>query len=93
MCPLRVTWIAVGMPENPHCVDTHSKPVIERVWEIYAEAERRTGGRATILEWDDDIPSFEMTFAELQKAAPFKNAGKAAGGRAPKRPARSKAVA
>ena len=91
----RVTQIHIAghTDKGTHCVDTHSKPVIERVWEIYAEAERRTGGRATILEWDDDIPSFEVTFAELQKAAPFKNAGKAAGGRAPKRPARSKAVA
>jgi uncharacterized protein (UPF0276 family) len=64
--------------KGTHCVDTHSRPVIDEVWKYYAEVERRTGGRATLLEWDEDIPSFERTFAELRKAAPFKKAGKRA---------------
>ena len=70
----RVTQIHVAghTDKGSHCIDTHSKPVIERVWELYAEEERRSGGRATILEWDDEIPSFERTFEELQKAAPHK---------------------
>jgi hypothetical protein len=70
----RVTQIHIAghTDKGTHCIDTHSKPVIERVWELYAEEERRSGGRATILEWDDEIPSFERTFAELRKAAPFK---------------------
>lgn len=70
----RVTQIHIAghTDKGSHCIDTHSKPVIDRVWELYAEEERRSGGRATILEWDDEIPSFERTFEELQKAAPYK---------------------
>jgi uncharacterized protein (UPF0276 family) len=70
----RVTQIHLAghTDKGTHCIDTHSRPVIERVWRLYAESERRSGGRATILEWDEDIPSFEANFAELQKAAPFK---------------------
>ena len=70
----RVTQIHLAghTDKGTHCVDTHSRPVVETVWGFYADEERRTGGRATILEWDDDIPSFARTFAELKKAAPFK---------------------
>jgi hypothetical protein len=70
----RVTQIHLAghTDKGTHCIDTHSRPVIERVWELYAEVERRTGGRATLLEWDDEIPPFDETLAELRKAAPFK---------------------
>src|SRR5688572_12883049 len=64
--------------KGTHCVDTHSKPVIDPVWKFYAEVEKRTGGRATLLEWDEDIPSFDATFAELKKAAPYKKAARQA---------------
>jgi len=61
-----------------HCIDTHSAAVIDPVWRFYEQVERRTGGRATLLEWDEEIPSFEETFAELRKAAPIKAAAKRA---------------
>lgn len=61
-----------------HCIDTHSAPVVDPVWDLYADVERRTGGRATLLEWDEEIPSFVETFAELQKAAPIRAAARAA---------------
>ena len=64
--------------KGTHCVDTHSKPVIDEVWKYYADVEKRTGGRATLLEWDEDIPSFARTFAELKKAAPYKRAARKA---------------
>jgi len=64
--------------KGTHCVDTHSKPVIDEVWEYYAAVERKTGGRATLLEWDEDIPSFARTLAELKKAAPYKKAARKA---------------
>src|SRR5262249_28332157 len=48
----RVTQIHLAghTDKGTHCVDTHSRPVVEAVWGFYAEEERRTGGRATILE-------------------------------------------
>ena len=74
----RVTQIHLAghTDKGTHCIDTHSRPVIEKVWQLYAESERRTGGRATLLEWDEDIPTFEETFAEMKKAARFKASGR-----------------
>ena len=54
-----------------HCIDTHIGPVIDPVWELYGHVVERTGGRGTILEWDEDIPDFETTHAEALKARRF----------------------
>jgi uncharacterized protein (UPF0276 family) len=51
-----------------HCIDTHDGHVVERVWELYREAVRLTGGAATLLEWDARIPTFEVVHAEALKA-------------------------
>lgn len=60
--------IAGHTDNGTHCLDTHDHPVPDAVWEIYAEVQRRSGGRATLLEWDDHIPPFERVYEELQKA-------------------------
>jgi uncharacterized protein (UPF0276 family) len=49
-------------------LDTHDHPVIDPVWELYARAIGRIGLTATLLEWDDKIPSFEEVHAEALKA-------------------------
>lgn len=51
-----------------HIIDTHDRPVRPEVWDLFALAWERTGGAATLLEWDDDIPSFADCHAELMKA-------------------------
>jgi len=51
-----------------YILDTHDHPVIDPVWELYARAIRRIGPTATLLEWDDRIPSFEEVHAEAMKA-------------------------
>jgi uncharacterized protein (UPF0276 family) len=61
-----------------HCIDTHDDRVIEPVWELYSEVQRRTGGRATLLEWDADIPPFKEVHAELLKAQQFRQTRKVA---------------
>ncbi len=62
-----------------HCIDTHGGPVIDPVWRLYAEAIRRGGPRATLLEWDQDIPEFEVVHAEVLRAARFRAAARAPG--------------
>ncbi|MEJ2856041.1 MULTISPECIES: MNIO family bufferin maturase [unclassified Saccharothrix] len=52
-----------------YLLDTHDRPVPDRVWPLYALAQQRTGGVATLLEWDADIPPFPDLVAELAKAA------------------------
>lgn len=56
---------------STHIIDTHDGPVIDRVWELYREAHRLTGGAATLLEWDAKIPEFPVVHAEVLKARMF----------------------
>jgi hypothetical protein len=51
-----------------YILDTHDHPVIDRVWDLYARAIQRCGPTATLLEWDDNIPSFDEVHAEALKA-------------------------
>jgi len=49
-------------------LDTHDHPVRDEVWALYARAIERCGPTATLLEWDDRIPSFAEVHAEALKA-------------------------
>ncbi len=49
-------------------VDTHDHPVIDAVWRLYAEAIRRFGPVATMIERDDRIPPLAELVAELDRA-------------------------
>ena len=51
-----------------YILDTHDHPVIDPVWGLYARAIQRCGPTATLLEWDDNIPSFDEVHAEALKA-------------------------
>ena len=51
-----------------YILDTHDHPVIDPVWKLYARAIERVGPTATLLEWDDRIPSFEEVHQEALKA-------------------------
>jgi uncharacterized protein (UPF0276 family) len=55
-----------------HIIDTHSDHVIDPVWKLYERSCERTGGRATLLEWDDDIPEFEVVHNEVLKAKAYR---------------------
>jgi uncharacterized protein (UPF0276 family) len=57
-----------------HCIDTHNGRVIDPVWELYAEVQRRRGNTATLLEWDADIPKFEVLQREVGRANRFRDA-------------------
>ena len=54
-----------------HLIDTHDNHVIDRVWELFRLAHRLTGGVATLLEWDANIPEFDVVHAEVLKAREF----------------------
>jgi uncharacterized protein (UPF0276 family) len=57
-----------------YILDTHDHPVLPAVWRLYARAIERCGPTATLLEWDDNIPSFEEVHAEALKANRFLHA-------------------
>lgn len=54
-----------------HIIDTHDREVLPQVWELFSLAWQKTGGVATLLEWDSQIPPFEEYHAELLKAKQF----------------------
>ena len=45
--------------------------MIDPVWQLYARAIELTGPTATLLEWDDHIPSFDEVHGEALKAKQF----------------------
>lgn len=66
----RIVQIHLAGPTDcgAYLVDTHDHPVPEPVWQLYALAQRLTGGVSTLLEWDGKIPSYPELLAELDKA-------------------------
>ena len=49
-------------------IDTHSRPVCEAVWALYAQTLQRLGVRATLIEWDQDIPALSVLRREAARA-------------------------
>jgi len=60
--------IAGHTNHGAYIVDTHDQPVIDPVWELYAEALRRVGPVSTMIERDDNIPPLAELLAELDRA-------------------------
>ena len=48
--------------------DTHSAPVSDAVWSLYAHAVGRFGAGSTLVEWDAEIPTFDRLCAEAAHA-------------------------
>jgi uncharacterized protein (UPF0276 family) len=49
-------------------IDAHGSPVEPVVWSLYVHALRRTGPRPTLIEWDNDVPSWPVLYGEAAKA-------------------------
>jgi len=54
-----------------HIIDSHIGPVEDAVWRLLGDAWQRSGGTSVLLEWDAEIPSFEVTHAEALRAKQF----------------------
>ena len=57
--------------ENPRSsllIDSHGEPISEAVWDLYERLVRRIGPRPTLIERDDNIPSFGDLIAERDRA-------------------------
>ena len=51
-----------------YLLDTHSDHVSEEVWALFRRAVERCGAVATLVEWDDDIPAWDVLAAEAERA-------------------------
>lgn len=49
-------------------IDAHGSPVEDSVWGLYRAALSRTGPVPTLIEWDNDVPSWPRLLGEAQKA-------------------------
>ena len=52
-----------------HLFDTHSAPVCDDVWDLFADVIARMPGVPVLIEWDAEIPAFERLEAEAATAA------------------------
>ena len=59
--------------KGTHILDTHSDHVVDPVWQLYGHTIRRVGLRATLLEWDANIPPFEVVRDEVLKAKAWRD--------------------
>ncbi len=60
--------VAGHTDHGTHIIDSHIGPVVDPVWELLALAHRRAAGVPILLEWDAEIPAFEVVHQEALRA-------------------------
>lgn len=53
---------------GPLRIDTHDRAVPQEVWALYAHAVRRLGRVSTLIEWDAELPAYDVLEAEAERA-------------------------
>ncbi|MEM9012066.1 MAG: DUF692 domain-containing protein [Pseudomonadota bacterium] len=53
----------------PLLIDSHGREVADPVWELYAYTIKQSGPRPTLIEWDNDVPTWSVLEAEAARAA------------------------
>jgi uncharacterized protein (UPF0276 family) len=49
-------------------IDNHGAAIAEEVWDLYRAAVKRFQNTPTLIEWDLNIPGFDVLYAESRKA-------------------------
>lgn len=65
---VRQIHLAGHSVQGASIIDTHDQAVSDPVWALYADALRRFGAVATMIERDDNIPPLADLAAELRRA-------------------------
>ena len=55
-------------PDDDVLIDTHSRPVADPVWALFDQLISRIGPRPTLIEWDNDVPGWDVLAAEAALA-------------------------
>ncbi len=50
-------------------IDSHAAPVADPVWRLYENILRRTGPKASLIEWDTNVPEWSVLNGEVMQAA------------------------
>ncbi len=56
------------LPSGPLLIDAHGTPVADAVWTLYADVVARIGARPTLVEWDNDVPPFDVLMQDAHRA-------------------------
>jgi uncharacterized protein (UPF0276 family) len=54
--------------QGDYIIDTHDAPVIQPVWDLYADTLKHFGRISTMVERDDNIPALAELLAEVDHA-------------------------
>jgi uncharacterized protein len=54
--------------KGAYLLDTHSDHVSEEVWKLYERTIARFGAVSTLVEWDEDIPTWDVLSNEAARA-------------------------
>lgn len=49
-------------------IDTHDRPISDRVWALYQSLISRIGPYPTLIEWDSDVPAWARLSADVARA-------------------------
>ncbi|WP_319532344.1 DUF692 domain-containing protein [uncultured Cohaesibacter sp.] len=49
-------------------IDAHDREVADAVWTLYDHTLKRSGAVPTLIEWDNNIPEWDILFAEAMRA-------------------------
>lgn len=53
---------------GPLLIDDHGSMVSDTTWRLYRRFIARAGAKPTLIEWDSDIPAYDVLIAEVIKA-------------------------
>ena len=62
---------------GPLLIDDHGSMVSDTCWRLYRRFVERAGARPTLIEWDSDIPAYDVLIAEVAKADTILNGNQA----------------
>jgi uncharacterized protein (UPF0276 family) len=65
---VRQIHLAGHSNQGSYIIDTHDAPVIQPVWDLYAETLQRFGAVSTMIERDDNIPELDELLQEVDHA-------------------------
>ena len=51
-------------PKQGFLLDCHNNPVSENVWQLYSKLLKQTGPIPTLIEWDNNIPDWEVLVSQ-----------------------------
>lgn len=55
-------------------LDAHGTPVSEQTWDLFADVQARFPGVPTSIEWDRDVPAFDVLIGQRDRAEAIVNA-------------------